>query len=308
MHMGLKAVVTGGTGFIGKWLIQELLNHNVDITILTMENEKIPEPYMDKVKAVVCPLTQLGSVDPDCISTEPVDAFFHFAWSGTSGNERADIGMQLKNAEFACDAVQLASKLGAKRFVNAGSIMEYEAMQYIPSDGSKPGLGNMYSIAKLTADFMSKTLATSLQLPYINVVISNIYGRGERSARFFNTILRKMIKNEDIPLTHGNQLYDFIYASDAVKGIVLAGFHGKSNHTYYIGNAEQRPLREFVIQMKEISGSASELQFGAIPLKGAMLTYKEFDTDKLHRELGFEPQITFEQGVKLVKEFMQSED
>lgn len=120
---------------------------------------------------------------------------------------------------------------------------------------------------------------------------------------FYDTTMRKMINGEHITLTHGNQLYDFIYVSDAVKAIILVGKKGKRNTSYYIGNEDKMPLKYFVIKMKEVLKSNSELAFGEIPLTGSMLSYKEFDTKRL-TTLGFHPEITFEQGILLTKDWM----
>ena len=63
------------------------------------------------------------------------------------------------------------------------------------------------------------------------------------------------------------------------------------------------PLKYFVKKMKEVLKSTSELAFGEIPLTGAVLSYKEFDTNGL-ATLGFHPAITFEQGILLTKDWM----
>lgn len=301
----MKAVVTGASGFVGAWLVNELLSRGDDVTVIVRDEKRLPDDWKNKVHIVAASLEELLELDMDKFQTKKYDIFFHLAWAGTFGTERTNITLQLKNVQAACDAVHLASHLSCRRFVNAGSIMEYEAIQYITKDGSSPGMGNIYSTAKLTADFMAKTIAAKECIDYINVIISNIFGVGEYSTRFLNTTLRKMINGEHIPLTHGNQLYDFIYVSDAVKAIILAGREGKKNTSYYIGNKKQMPLKNFIIKMKDILKSHSSLGFGEIPLKGARLSYCEFDTKALF-SLGFQPEITFEQGILLTRDWMVS--
>lgn len=303
----MKVVVTGATGFVGKWLVRELLTQGDEVTVIVRNCKRVPEEWNGKVQVVEASLDQLSQLLPQNFVWKTADIFFHMAWAGTSGMERADSVLQLKNVQAACDAVRLAKQLQCNRFVNAGSIMEYEAMQFIPQKGTLPGMGNIYSTAKLTADFMAKTVATKEEMDYINVIISNIYGAGERSARFLNTTLRKMINNEVIPLTHGRQLYDFIYASDAARGIVLAGKKGEKNAAYYIGNSSQRPLKEFILEMYDTIKSESELLFDKVPLTGAMLTYEEFDTKGL-KKLGFVPEVSFDEGVLLTRDWILEEE
>ncbi len=299
----MKIVVTGATGFVGKWLVAELLKQGDEVTVVVRDEKRIPNGWRDSVYVVEAEAQTLFRLEKKDFPWDHADIFFHLAWAGTAGMERADTILQLQNVHTTCDAVRLSKRLGCGRFVNAGSIMEYEAIQYIAIDGSIPDMRNIYSTAKVAADFMAKTVAVKEEVFYINVIISNIYGVGEKSPRFLNTTLRKMLRNEKIELTHGRQYYDFIYVTDAVKQIVLAGKQGKVNSVYYIGNAQQRPLKEFVVEMKQVLHSDSELMFGKIPFSGAMLTYKEFDTSKLEK-MGFAPEVPFAEGVKLTGEWM----
>ncbi len=294
----MKAAITGATGFVGKQVVWELLSCGAEVVVFVRDTGKIPKEWENTVEVVSCGLEELSKIKPDESRFGKIDYFFHFAWNGTSGNNRADIDMQLNNVRYTCDAVCLAAGLGCKRFIYAGSIMEYEVFHLLTKDGCAPGLGNIYSTAKLTADFMARLTAVKHGIDFINVIISNIYGAGERSARFFNSTIMKMLRNEDIPLTEGKQLYDFIYITDAATMICRAGFYGRKNESYYIGNVVQKPLKEYILQMKKVSGSSSQLLFGKVPFSGEALSYEEFDTKKAERELGYTPCVDFEQGIR----------
>lgn len=299
----MRAIVTGATGFVGKNIVNELINNSVDVIAVDVNIEHIPNEWDGKVTYV-----KLNIFDENeyyILDQYKADMIFHLAWAATSGNLRGDVSLQLDNAKYSCKLMEYLSQKGCKRFVFAGSIMEYEAMEYISLDNSNPSLGMMYSTAKLAADFMLKTLANSLQMEYVNVLISNIYGVGERSARFLNTMLRKMMNNEDIELTHCNQLYDFIYVTDAAKAIVASGIHGKSMNTYYIGNKKALPLRDFVEQMMHVTQSSSKLAYGKVPYNNALLTYKEFNTIKVIDELSVSYEYDFEQGIRETMKWMQ---
>lgn len=293
----MRIIVTGATGFVGRSLVKELYLQNHDVIALVRDAKKVPDDWTDEIRIVVCPLEELSQYN---ILGEDLkaDILFHFGWEATSGIDRGNVDLQLRNVMYTKEAVMLAKRCECSRFVFAGSIMEYEAMQYLPDALAKPKLGYIYSTSKLTADFMAKTLAQNCGMEYINVVISNIYGPGENSARFLNTLVRKMRVNENIPLTEGTQPYDFIYITDAVKAIVMAGCNGRNNNSYYIGNENQRPLREYIEEAKLMISSNSCLEFGAIPYHGPFLNYQELDTGKMYREFNFRPQMSFKEGIK----------
>lgn len=300
----MRAIVTGATGFVGQWLVRELCANNHDVTVIVRDEKKVPYEWRNSVEIVESALENYVTLGKSDFKYESYDIFFHFAWAGTSGQDRSNYDMQLRNVFAACESINLAKRLLCRRFLNAGSLMEYDVMKYLPQDGAEPTAADIYGISKMTADFMLKTLAVREGIEYINVIISNIYGVGENSARFLNQLLRKLICNQRISLTSGEQLYDFIYVTDAVKGIVYAAQNGENNSVYYIGNRKPQPLKEYILQAKEILNSTAELAFGEVPYSGVMLTYKEFDTKKLF-DIGFTIEIPFEKGILMTSEWIK---
>ncbi len=291
----MKAIVTGATGFLGSNLINAMISSGEEVIAVVRDPQKIPDSWKNKITILCCDLNEIKdlkkySVVKDC------DVWYHLGWSATSGNGRADVELQLCNVLGTYNALVTADEINCKKFINAGSIMEYEAIQYLSEDNCRPGLGYIYSTAKLCADYMAKTVSYNKKIDYINIVISNIYGIGETSPRFFNSTLRKMIGNEDIPLTEGNQLYDFIYITDAVRKMLFLGKHGTDMQSYYLGNPEQRQLKDFVIEMKKICGSTSKLMFGEVPFNGPFLDYKNIETNKIDK-MGCKNEISFYEGV-----------
>ncbi|MBO6071029.1 MAG: NAD(P)-dependent oxidoreductase, partial [Succinivibrionaceae bacterium] len=188
------------------------------------------------------------------------------------------------------------SDMGCKRFVFASSIMEYEIEATMATDVT-PGLNTLYCSAKVAADYMARTIAGSLGVDYIRAVISNIYGPGELSPRLVNTSIRKMLKGEYCAFSAGEQLYDFIYVTDAAKTFVAIGVKGKSNRTYYIGSHEPKPLKEFLITLRDCVDPSIEIGLGKLPFSGVSLTYKEFDIYAVKNDTGFVPRISFKEGI-----------
>lgn len=292
----MKVIVSGATGFLGSQLVQQLHEQGNKVVALVRSINGVCEKWDKKVETVICPLSEYTALTEKTILNGNV--FFHFAWEGTAGDVRGNVELQLKNVQYTVNAVHLAKQCGCTRFVYAGSIMEYEAIKYLEGQGVEPDRAFIYSTAKLSADFMAKTIAHNIGIEYVNVVISNIYSEYEQSPRFLNSLIRKLKTNEEIALTECRQLYDFIYFSDAMKAIVLAGCQGVGNTSYYIGNSKQYPLMDFVEKAKKLIHSSSNIVYGAIPYRGSNLTYSDIDTQKLEREFGFVPQIDFEEGVK----------
>lgn len=291
----MKIIVTGATGFIGRSVVWELLNRNIDVIAIVRDVGKIPEQWLGRV---TCVELDLGKEEEySKLQINDVDICLHLAWRTKYAE---DIDSQLDSIKDTCRLLKTVSKLGCKRFVFAGSIMEYEVNEYLSEESAliKPSMRMVYSVSKSTADSMVKILASNLGVEYLNLIITNVFGEGEQSNRFINTVLSKMLKDEVVELTHGNQLYDFVYMKDAVEAIIAVMLNGRNMNRYYVGNRKQLQLKDYVEKMKIVTQSKSELLYGKIPYNNAMITYEQFDTSKIFDELGVEFQYSFEEGVR----------
>ena len=240
----------------------------------------------------------------ELISDRDIDAFYHFAWTGSAGVLRGDPEVQLNNVRYTCDTIKACHELGCKRFVFASSIMEYEIESLMTTDIT-PNINTIYSSSKVAADYIGRALAGSLGIDYIRGVISNIYGVGEKSLRLVNTSLRKMLKGEHCAFSAGDQLYDFIYITDAAKAFVAIGEKGITDRTYYIGSQRPRPLKEFLIEMRDCVDSNITIGLGELPFKGVSLSYSEFDINAVKNDTGFVPNISFKEGINKPIEWLK---
>lgn len=293
-----KAVVTGANGFLGNALCTFLSEKGIEV-IAVVRDEKDDTAVLgtlDNVRIVYADLSEFRSL-ADKISDRDIDVFYHLAWIGTAGPLRGDYDVQLKNVRYACDTVMACSELGCGRFVFASSIMEYEIAALMETDAA-PGINTLYSSAKISADYMARTIAASLGIDYIRAVISNIYGPGEISPRLINTSLRKLLKGERCAFTEGKQLYDFIYIDDAAGAFEAIGRCGKANKTYYIGSSKPRKLRDYLCEMRDQVSESIEIGLGEIPFAGVTLGYDEFDINAVADDTGFVPSVSFAEGIR----------
>ena len=104
--------------------------------------------------------------------------------------------------------------------VYASSINEMETYEYLQSDDIEPAGGYIYGTGKLAAHLMGETVAKINGIEFIPVIITNIYGVGEKSARMIYTSINKLVHKEHCSFTAGYQTYDFIYITDAINSII----------------------------------------------------------------------------------------
>lgn len=301
-----KAIVTGANGFIGKTLVCALLKNEYEVVALDIRFDD----ELENNPAVTC-VNVLGKEVVALKEEIPVaeyDCFFHLAWAGTSGPARADYSVQLNNVKLACDYILLCKEVGCKRVVYASSINEMETYEYLQSDDIQPAGGYIYGTGKMAAHLMGETVAYMNGVEFIPVIITNIYGVGEKSARMIYTSINKLVHKEHCSFTAGYQTYDFIYITDAINSIIAVAERGKAFNRYYIGSGEPKPLREFLIEMKNIVDPEAEIGLGDIPFKGVNISYSQFDLKKVEKDTGYKNQIPFAEGILMTADYIRGEE
>lgn len=302
-----KVIITGANGFLGSALTNFLANIGVKvIAVVRNENSSIERINQNKnIEIIYCELSEIEKLE-GLITDRDIDVFYHLAWSGVSDSQRDDYHSQINNIKYTCDCVELCRILSCEAFVLASSLWEYECYKTMQAE-EPVKLSSLYSSAKIAANFMSRTLCNNYGIKYISGIITNIYGVGETSSRLINSTIRKILNKEETRFTSSTQTYDFIYIDDAVKAFYNIGLMGKNNKSYYIGSLNPRPLKDFLNILKNSIDKEIELGIGKIPQNGIHLSYTMFDINAVKNDTGFEPKISFEEGIKKTIDWIKSQ-
>lgn len=293
-----KAIVTGANGFLGSHLVRELVNNNIKVfSVVRNKKSNIGlVPNSKKNKIIYCDLSKIENITK-YIPDRDIDVFYHLAWEGSSGQFRNDENLQINNALWTINCVKIAKKVGCKKFIGAGSIMEKEVLSAAYKSNDKLNLGYIYGASKVTAHCISKSVATNIQIDLIWTFITNTYGPGERSPRFINKTLRKIINKENLNFSSGTQIYDFIYITDVAKAFYYIGLQGKSFKNYTIGSGKCRPLKNFILEIQEEIAPELKFNIGVLHSYESMLSTEDFSTSDLINDTDFRPSISFKQGI-----------
>ena len=292
-----KAIVTGANGFVGSAVTKELLANGYEVYALDQTGANQNIPHTEGCTFVPCDLSAMNSLH-EILPADAYEAMYHFAWVGSAGPMRADTKMQLQNAQWTVESMRVAKKLGCKRFICAGSIVEHETMAAAYTQGNRPGLGYIYGSGKLVAHTMCMSVATDIGIELIWPEITNAYGIGERSPRMVNSTIQKCIRGESPQFTAGTQNYDFVYIDDIARAFRLIGEKGKPFHEYLIGSSTARPLKDFLLEMQAIIAPELPFIFGDIPFTGIDLPLSKFDCTQTETDTGFRAKVSFREGCK----------
>ena len=293
-----KAIITGATGMIGVALINLLLKEDYEIIAIVRPNSKKLKniPKNDKISIIECDLSNLKLLFGKFTGC---DLFFHFGWIGTTGNSRDNAYLQLKNIEYTLDAVHLAKNSGCHTFVGAGSQAEYGLTdeKLSPSTPTNPITG--YGIAKYSAGKLSKLLAAQLGLKYCWGRVLSVYGPGDNNSLIMSCI-NSILNNEEFNTTKGDQIWDYLYCDDCAQAFYKIAKKGQNGSIYTIGSGNAMPLKNYIEIIRDIINPNFEIGFGRLEYNQNQVMFLHAEIMDLIKDTGFEPKITFNEGIKKI--------
>ncbi len=292
-----SAVITGATSMIGIHVIRQLLSQGAKVLAIARRKSKEIEEFLsnDNFKFVNCDLSDICRLD---FTEKGYDFFIHLAWMGTTGKYRDDVYLQNLNVEYTLDSVCLAKRLRCKTFIGVGSQAEYGITKDIIKYDSPVNPETGYAIAKYSACKMSRLLSKQLKIRHIWVRIFSVYGPINNPNTLIMQSIASFLKGEVPKYTAGTQIWNYLYVEDAVKGILLAAEKGKDEQVYCIASTEQKKLKDYIYSIRDIIDSSLSLKFGEIPYSSNKVTNLNVDISREIKELGFKPEVSFEEGIK----------
>lgn len=302
-----RVIITGGTGSIGIALIQKFISEKINVAVICREKSKriARIPNSSYVTVIKCNIENIKEL-PKLIKGK-YDVFYHLAWADTFGEGRNNIDSQMHNIEYTLAAVEVAAKLGCKRFVGAGSQAEYGRFEGRLNELTPTFPENGYGIAKLCAGQLSRIRCRQLGMEHIWTRVLSIYGPCDGEKTMISTVIRQLLEGKRPACTQGEQLWDYLYAKDAGTAFYLLGEKGKDQKVYCIGSGRAKPLKDYICCVRDMIDPQLPVGFGEIPYGEKQVMHLCADIEELTADTGFLPQYSFQEGIKETIAWMKGE-
>jgi dTDP-glucose 4,6-dehydratase len=296
------SLVTGGAGFLGSHLCDELLRrgHRV-ICVDNLETGTLAN--IEHIRTPEFVHLNLDIIDPYFVD-EPIDFVYHLA-SPASPIDYLRLPLHtLKVGSYGTHHTLGLAKQHRARFLLASTSETYGDPEVHPQPESYWGNVNpigprgVYDEAKRYAEALTMAYHRQQGVDTAIVRIFNTFGPKMRphDGRAIPTFLRQAL--QDRPITvfgDGSQTRSFCYVSDEIRGIVAlaeSGYHNPVN----IGNPNEFTLLELAKAVIEVTESRSEIVFEALPVDDPKVRRPDIT---LAREiLGWEPEVELEEGLR----------
>lgn len=256
----MKVIITGGTGFIGRQVVNQLLNKNVQVTVLTSDvavSDNRPLVTIVHTTYVYEELLQK-------LSGKTYDIFYHLGWAGVDGKQKNNIPLQLSNIQASIDMLKLSRALECELFVAAGTVAEYVFNENIIDFSMKQTPNDVYGATKTAVHYLLEAIAEQLGQDIIWAVLPSTYGEGRQESNIL-TYTITMLLSEKYPRYGDLQsMWDFVYVTDVARAIIQIAERGRHNMTYGIGSGKHQTLKEYVCIIRDMINPKLPLGIGEL--------------------------------------------
>lgn len=292
-----KIVVTGGTGFLGKALVQEL------------ENEQPAEIRVFSSKEF--DLRQIKDAEQ---IVKGADIVIHLAASvgGIGYNQSHPAELFYDNILMGTHTLHAAYMAGVEKFVGIGTICAYPKLTPIPFQerdlwsGYPEETNAPYGLAKKMLLVQSQAYRAQYGFNAIYLLPTNLYGPGDnfepQSSHVIPALIHKFVEAKQNKAKQvqvwgtGKPTREFLYVADAARGIIAATKKYNQGEPVNLGSSFEISIAELAEEIKTITGFTGEIVFDTTKPDGQ--PRRKIDTSKAKELFDFESKVTFAEGLR----------
>jgi len=298
----MKILVTGGTGFIGSFVVEALLSNGHEVRVIA-NGRQLPV-YLQKLSNQITYYQgDFGETDVLEKALPGCDAVIHLAWSTVpkqtrgatayefSGNLNSNINLVEKCIDFNIDKFV---------FISSGGTV-YGIPEQIPVGENHPQnpISN-YGLGKLTMEKLLYLYHHNQKFNYTVLRVSNAYGERQNLYKNQGVIgvwLKNISQNKPIEIWgDGSVVRDYVYVQDVAHAVLNALAKVKSADIYNIGGGGKgHSLNDIIAVIKVGLGISFEVNYK--PSRNFDVPVNVLDISKAIAEIGYQPTIGLSEGI-----------
>lgn len=292
----MKIAITGGTGFLGEYVINELLNEGYEPVVLT--REKLQEKNKNvEFRSTNYNLENLKDILKD------VKALIHLAASrGSQGN----ISEFHDNEILTQNIYEVCADLKIKNIIYASSISVYSSLSELPwREEHVPEPLIMYGVSKLACENIGNIYSNKKGLNIKNLRLAHLYGFNEKNNYMINRFMREAFHKNTINLhTQSIAKREFLYAKEAAMGIVAFLRYEEIKGTFNLGSEEYLTNYEVAQKINKVFGNVDNITIEN-PEKYEDIHSSYMSSSKLEKSIGYKSQYDFEKALNEIFSLMK---
>jgi UDP-glucose 4-epimerase len=310
----MKALVTGGAGFIGSHLSELLLERGATVRAIDAFTDFYPRPLKERNLLNLRGRAGYDFVEGDLRQVDlstVLDGVTHVFHLAAQAGVRRSWGSEFQvytglNIDSTQALLEACAKKPIERLVYASSSSVYGDDAVIPMrETALPQPVSPYGVTKLAAEQLCYLYHVNFGVPTVSLRYFTVYGPRQRPDMGFNRFFTAILNGKPlIQFGDGLQTRDFTYVADAARATADAAVRGVPGRVYNIGGGARVSLKEVFEMLGRVSGRQVTIDQQG-PQKGDMRdTYA--DTSRAKADLGFAPTVTLEEGLRHMWQWMEA--
>jgi len=297
-------IVTGGAGFIGSHVVEHFLADGHQVRVI----DNLSTGRRSNLDGMTGDLTLHEASFTDLAAIAPIfdgaELVYHIgALPSVPRSVEDPLGSHLHNVTGTLNVLVAARDAGVRRVVYAASSSAYgDAAVDYKVETLAPDPLSPYGAAKLAGEHYCRAFTASYGLETVCTRFFNVFGERQDPGSAYAAVIPKFIRlmlDGQSPVIYGDgaQSRDFTYVANVVQGLRLAADAPEANgKSVNLAMGERCTLLELVDKLNGLMGTAIEPTFAA-PRPGDIL-HSQADISLAQRVLNYEPQISFEEGLR----------
>lgn len=294
----MKCLVTGGAGFIGSHLVDQLLSMGMDVTVVdnysTGRSANLDHVAGNpKLRVHQADVADLPAIKP---LFEGIDWVFHLAaLADIVPSIQMPLQYHRSNVDGTFCVLEAARAAGVKRLVYAASSSCYGIPDVFPTPETAEARPQYpYALTKYVGEQYVMHWAQVYKLPCVSLRLFNVYGPRSRTSGTYGAVFgvflaQKLAGQKYTVVSDGKQTRDFTFVTDVAAAFVKAAQSDLHGEIMNVGSGDHYSINRLV----ELLGGEKT----HIPKRPGEPDCTFADTRKIRKLLGWEPRVSFEEGV-----------
>lgn len=285
----MNILITGATGFIGKYLTKSLCLNHV-LTLVVRDKVKARNEFGNSVNY----LSTKSSDFLDSLNNLTIDVVFHLA-GNSSYKETSEVCQQLieDNIQFGALLLHGLSNSNLKLFVNFSSSLSF-------LENEKQAT-NYYASTKLAFSEILSYFHSKSSFKVVDLVLYSVYGIGDTTKRAINYVFDSIESSKPLMMSPGNQQMDFIHVNDVINlcGLCIDSMDELESYSrVHVGTGVSTTLKQLSLMIENEFGKKTNITWGGIPYRK---NEKLINVAPVHLNSFWKAEIELSEGITLMK-------
>ncbi len=296
----MKIFVTGGTGFVGKPVLDLLVHRGHEILVLTRSPEVGYDFNLKNLNYVNGDLRDVPAVRAAMKDFKP-QALVHLAWEGLP-----DYGIPMcrQNLEYGVSLFSLAVESGCSCVLSVGSCWEYAGRKGMLSEDEQLDSTKLFPVVKSALRLIGEAIALENQIRFYWLRLFFVYGSEQRSTSLIPSIIQSLDAGRVPKIQNPDDRLDFVFVEDVAQAVAAVLERQPENSVYNIGSGRSIAVNDIV---RIIHGMLNKPFEENGRKESKAIANEDFwaDISRIQRDVGWKPDRGIESGIKSILETLK---